>query len=282
MRASDRFVREEVQRQGFDLDTPRGIARFHWMQSAWAWAKNKAEVAWRPSVKDILLLGCAVEPLENPQGFRKVPVMVRGNRTVGWMDVPNALRKLWKYGKDLTAEQFYYEFEMIHPFTDGNGRVGAILYNWLRGTWRKPEAPPDVFLGYESGWRRLLIDATLPDYKESPTGRIATGPELQNIPEQKGWRQAFIKWALNHPIQGADEGKHTCSMLGCRKCHNCGSEGGQIHGPWNLCDGCDQERAYNDADDAEYEEALLRAECDDDEVGYVAEPEDDWDEDERG
>ena len=93
------------------------------------------------------------------------------------------------------------------------------------------------------------------------------------------WAAAERRAAINYPIQGADDvSAHNCDMLACRKCHNCGSEGGRIHGPWNLCDGCDQERAYNDADDAEYEEALLRAEPDDDEVGYVAEPEDDWDE----
>ncbi|KKN16452.1 hypothetical protein LCGC14_0975610 [marine sediment metagenome] len=118
---------------------------------------------------------------------------------------------------------------------------------------------------------------------ETVSGRLATGPNLQDIIGPTEPRDAVRRSFINYPIQAADDvGKHNCDMLACRKCHNCGSEGGRIHGPWNLCDGCDQERAYNDADDAEYEEALLRAECDDDEVGYVAEPEDDWDEDERG
>jgi fido (protein-threonine AMPylation protein) len=48
---------------------------------------------------------------------------------------------------NMTPEQAYYEFEIIHPFRDGNGRTGKIIYNWLMGTLRAPVFPPDMFGG---------------------------------------------------------------------------------------------------------------------------------------
>ncbi len=32
---------------------------------------------------------------------------------------------------------FYYEFEFIHPFADGNGRLGRMWHSMLLGKWKK-------------------------------------------------------------------------------------------------------------------------------------------------
>ena len=44
------------------------------------------------------------------------------------------------------AVMFHYEFELIHPFTDGNGRVGREIFNYML---RKCGYPKLLFLGEE-------------------------------------------------------------------------------------------------------------------------------------
>jgi Fic/DOC family len=45
--------------------------------------------------------------------------------------------------------EFYRQFEEIHPFADGNVRVGKILLNWKNGTLPDPVFPPQDFWGKE-------------------------------------------------------------------------------------------------------------------------------------
>ena len=45
----------------------------------------------------------------------------------------------------MTPEEAYKEFQIIHPFEDGNGRVGKIIYNKLKNSLDNPTFPPIFF-----------------------------------------------------------------------------------------------------------------------------------------
>lgn len=106
-----------------------------------------------PSAKDltlldILTLGKLVEPYKNVHGFRKVPVFFGKDPTrqaIPADHINAALQSLLDHGTKLTNTEWYTEFEKIHPFNDGNGRVGTILFNFRANTLLYPILPPKVF-----------------------------------------------------------------------------------------------------------------------------------------
>lgn len=78
--------------------------------------------------------------------LRVVPVTIRGRvQGVDPENIHHALNQLTANGDKLSPEEFYIEFQRIHPLTDGNGRVGALLYNYRMHNLRAPKSPPDVF-----------------------------------------------------------------------------------------------------------------------------------------
>lgn len=98
-------------------------------------------------VEFIQTLGRLVEPVKNANGFRTQAVYFNDitEQALSPDLIHQAINSLVRHGQNLTAEEGYYEFEKIHPFIDGNGRVGAILYNIFRGTLDNPVHPPDMF-----------------------------------------------------------------------------------------------------------------------------------------
>jgi len=82
-------------------------------------------------------LGGIVEP-EIGGFYRQTPVLIRGRALADAHLIPSAIANLVR-SEGLTPDEWYKEFEEIHPFKDGNGRVGLILFHYLRGTLHDPD-----------------------------------------------------------------------------------------------------------------------------------------------
>lgn len=145
------FCAEEVERQ------QRGPIQVAWMVDAWEYARleyGKAKSARRrvwgaPPLGHWVIQHAAhlIEHEANTEGqWRSVGVRV-GDRICPAVNELPGLMSRWSLNltRGMGPDEAYKEFEMIHPFRDGNGRVGKIIYNWLRGTLDDPQMPPNFF-----------------------------------------------------------------------------------------------------------------------------------------
>ncbi len=152
-----------------------GGVRVAWMLAAWQQAEEWTHIAEGiPCLWMTEELGRTVEPIHNHKGIRDrlcpSPAVVRAHlpdlfqpdvleqarnrlyladylvRGMGqsWLqwareDWPDFVKGIQD------ADQWYVAFEYLHPFRDGNGRAGKILYNWLIGRLEDPVLMLDYF-----------------------------------------------------------------------------------------------------------------------------------------
>ena len=139
------YVREEVRRQGHDVEALDGLLRVGWMLNAWSHALTMKTLT--PTIDSALVLGRMIEPTKNTTGTRRCGVRVGWRICPDWEEVPRLLNSLFEQYDALTPIEFYKGFEEIHPFVDGNGRTGKILYCWKLGKLLDPEFPPNDIFG---------------------------------------------------------------------------------------------------------------------------------------
>jgi hypothetical protein len=161
MMAIIRFCAEECRRQ------ESGELSVAWMVNAYNYACQRWAVDKTITGEDILTLAAMIEPEKNANGYRRVPVTV-GGKVIGWQNIARQIANLLEAQDRLGGEDpdeaqaacepedafrrrcaanalsFYRELEQIHPLLDGNGRLGAILYNVKNGTLFRPVVPPAV------------------------------------------------------------------------------------------------------------------------------------------
>ncbi len=142
------YACEEVMRQGHDLAILDGIERVGWMLDAWGYALSEPLPGRGPTTSDVEQLGKKVERYKNSEGFRTCGVRVGKRVCPPWEEVVPRLKALLQQWDELKPIEFYKEFELIHPFVDGNGRTGKILLNWKNGTLLDPIFPPADLFGF--------------------------------------------------------------------------------------------------------------------------------------
>ena len=154
------FILGEVERQYHPIGTREYAERVEWMTDTWLWANTCSIGHAKPTIKDMLHIAAMIEPEVNGKGYRTCGVRIGGHEATYWQYVANDVEWLWSYVHNvrpeqglgetptlgvLTADDFYLEFERIHPFGDGNGRTGKVLHNWLLGTLDDPVLVHDYY-----------------------------------------------------------------------------------------------------------------------------------------
>ena len=136
--------------------------------------------------------------------------------------VPNLVMELLDWVKNSDVHMlirscvFHYELELIHPFADGNGRVGRLWHTLLLSKWnpafawlpvesiihdRQQEYYAAINASNDAGESTVFIEFMLAAIKASLIDAISTSDELSDGPMDKAavrWKQ-IEKYLETHP-----------------------------------------------------------------------------------
>lgn len=128
------FLRESNAIEGvYDDDSLQQAVK------AWRYLlrQNKLSVLVILKTHAILMLNQSISVAYKGK-FRTEPVWVGGREGMNWKDLPMAMALWCNQTQSLTSKLSHIQFEKIHPFIDGNGRVGRMLMNWQHVKSGKP------------------------------------------------------------------------------------------------------------------------------------------------
>lgn len=137
------YCAEEVGRQYYGSHSVQAAcSAVPRMFYAWMYANEQRLLQeGKLTLDDIIVLGQMIEPEKNKDGLRTVGVRVGDHVCPPPAEVPGLLKIFIEQFPALNAEEAYFSFEEIHPFVDGNGRVGKIVLNWKNNTLDNPIWP---------------------------------------------------------------------------------------------------------------------------------------------
>lgn len=130
------FRRNTFLRESNYIEDERGYPELMKAHKAWSYIVNQDTLTVENVLRTHEILMEKLLQGKDLGEFRTCQVYIGGREGKAWYAVPELIKN-WveRMNQPLTEgelEQLHIDYEVIHPFVDGNGRTGRIFWNWGR------------------------------------------------------------------------------------------------------------------------------------------------------